>query len=145
MRLEIRDKRSEIREGSGENREKLPGRGAKASQKNGKKQSSAVAEIFGVGVGVAEIVVDENGGLAGELEALAALEAGHQVIEPDHIGCGLGEFAAVFFAGAARQFPFLARNLPAHGKFEFAAAARANELDLPGFFLFRVKRALVHD
>jgi hypothetical protein len=114
-------------------------------KKNGKKQNLAVAEIFGVGVGIAEIVVDENGGLACKLEALAAFEAGHEVIKPNHERSSFGKFAAVFFAGAARQFPFLARDFPADGKFEFAAAARANELDLPGFFLFRVKRALVHD
>jgi hypothetical protein len=117
----------------------------KFTKKNGKKQNSAVAEIFGVGGGIAEIVVDENGGLAGKLEAFAAFEAGHEVIKPHHERSSFGELAAVFFAGAARQFPFLARDFPADGKFEFAAATRANELDLPGFFLFRVKRALIHD
>ena len=103
-----------------------------------------VAEIFGVGVGVAEIIVDEHRGLAGQLEAFAAFETSDEVVEPHHVGRGFGKFSAVFFAGAAWQFPFFAGNFPAHGKLELAAAARADELDLPDFFFLRVKSAFVH-
>jgi hypothetical protein len=103
-----------------------------------------VAEIFGVGGGVAEIIVDEHRGLAGKLEAFAALETGDQVVEPHHVRRGFGKLSPVFVAGAARQFPFLAGNFPAHGKLELAAAARADELDLPDFFFLRVKGAFVH-
>jgi hypothetical protein len=103
-----------------------------------------VAEIFGIGVGVAEIIVDEHSGLAGKLEAFAALETGDEIVEPHHVGRGFGELSAVFFAGAARQFPFLAGNFPAHGKLELAVAAGADELDLPDFFFLRIKGAFVH-
>lgn len=104
----------------------------------------AVSEIFRVGVGIAEIVVDQHRGLAGEFKAFAAFVARHQIVEPHHEGSRLRELSAVFFAGAAGQFPFLPGNLPAHGKFKFAAAARADKLDLPGFFFFRIERAFVH-
>jgi hypothetical protein len=105
---------------------------------------SAVAEIFGIGVGIAQIVVDEHRGLPGKLKALAAFEAGHEIVEPHHKGSGLRKLSPVFFAGATRQFPSLPRNLPANGKFKFTAAARADELNLPCFFFFRVKGAFVH-
>jgi|HubBroStandDraft_6_1064221.scaffolds.fasta_scaffold04008_9 hypothetical protein len=104
----------------------------------------AVAEIFGVGVGIAEIIVDEHRRLAGQLEAFAAFETGDEVVEPHHVGCRFGKLSAVFFAGTARQFPFLAGNFPAYGKLELAATARADELDLPNFFFLRVKSAFVH-
>jgi hypothetical protein len=111
---------------------------------SGVREKSAVAEIFGIGVGIAEIIVDEDRRLPRQLEAFSAFEASHQVIEPHHEGSSLGKLSAIFFASAAWQFPLLPRNLPAHGKFKFAAATRADELDLPGFFLFRVKGAFVH-
>lgn len=107
-------------------------------------KESAIAEIFGVGVGIAEIIVDQHGGLPGQLKTFAAFVARHQIVEPHHERSSFGKLSAVFFAGAARQFPFLARDLPAHGKFKFPSAARADELDLSGFFLLRVKRAFVH-
>ena len=37
----------------------------------------AVAEIFGVGVGIAKIIIDEHRGLAGEFESLAAFVTSH--------------------------------------------------------------------
>ena len=111
----------------------------------GSRRTSAIAEIFRVGVGIAKIIVDENGGLAGQFEALAALVAGYQVIQPHHVGTGLGELFPVFFADAARQFLFLAADLPAHGRLEFAAAAGADQLHFSRFFFFCIKLALVHD
>ena len=59
---------------------------------------SAIPEVFGVDVGIAEIVVDENGGLAGEFEALAALVAGNQIVKANHEGGGFGELAPVLLA-----------------------------------------------
>jgi len=108
------------------------------------EKASPVSEILRVGVGIAQIVVDQHGGLSGKLKPFAAFETRHQIIEPHHVGRGFSEFSSIFFAGAARQFPLLPRHFPAYGKFEFAAAARADELDLSGFFSFGVKRAFVH-
>ena len=45
-----------------------------------------VAEVFGVLRGIAEIVVDEDRGLAGQLETFAAFVAGDQVVEARHVG-----------------------------------------------------------
>src|SRR5438046_10471002 len=104
----------------------------------------AVAEVFRVGAGIAEVVVDEYRGLAGQFETLAAFVARHQVVQADHIGSGFVELLSVFGAGAARELFFLAANLPAHGEFEIFVAARADQLDLAGLFFFRVERALVH-
>jgi hypothetical protein len=104
----------------------------------------AIAEIFGIFVGVAEIIVDEDGGLAGKFEALAALVAGDEIIEANHEGSGFNEFAAIFFAGAARQFFFLATDFPAHGGFEFTAAAWTDQLNLARLFLLGVKSPFVH-
>jgi hypothetical protein len=69
---------------------------------------SAIAEILGVFAGVAKIIVDKNGGLAGKLEAFAAFVASDEIVQADHEGTGSGELAAVFFAGAAGEFLFLA-------------------------------------
>src|SRR5262249_27223641 len=104
----------------------------------------AIAEVLGIHARVAEVVVDEHRGLAGELETLAAFVAGDQIIETDHVGGGAGELAAVFLTGAAGQFPFFSAHLPAHRSFEFAAAARADELDFARLLFFRVKAAFVH-
>jgi hypothetical protein len=82
--------------------------------------------------------------LPGELEAFAAFEAGDEVVEAHHVGGSLGKLSAVFFAGAAREFPLLARDFPADWKLELAAATRTDELDLSRFFLLGVKRAFVH-
>src|SRR5256885_15129968 len=60
--------------------------------------------VFWIGVGVAEIVVDENRRLAGQFETLAALVAGHQIIQPHHVGTGLLKLPLVFLADSARQF-----------------------------------------
>ena len=79
------------------------------------RYSSAVAEIFGIFVGVAEIVVDQDRGLAGKLEALAAFVAGDQIVQANHERSGFREFAAVFFAGAAGKFPFLAETFQRTG------------------------------
>src|SRR5260370_36641893 len=98
-----------------------------------------------MGAGIAKTITDEARRLAGQFEALAALVASHQVIQPHHVRTGLCELFPVFFADSARQFSFLAADLPAHGSLEFAAAARTDELYLPGFFRFRLTRALVHD
>jgi hypothetical protein len=106
---------------------------------------STVAEVFRVGVGITEIVVDEHGGLAGQFETLAALVASHQVVQPHHIGRGFLKLFPVFCAGSTGQFFFLPADFPAHGSLEFAAAAGADQLHFPGFFFFRVKLALVHD
>jgi hypothetical protein len=108
------------------------------------EKESAVAEIFGVSIGVPEIIVDEHGGLPRKLKAFAAFETCYKVVQPHHERSRLGKLSAVLFTGAARQFPLFAGDFPAHGKLEFAAAARADELDLSGFFLFGVKRAFVH-
>jgi hypothetical protein len=119
----------------------------KASGREGLSYSSsglAVAEVLGVGGGVAQVIGNEDSGLTREFEALAALETGYQIIEADHVGGGPGEFFAVFFSGAAGKLPFLAANLPAHGKFELASAARADELELAGLLAFDVESALVH-
>jgi hypothetical protein len=107
-------------------------------------KKSAIAEIFGIGVGIAQIIVDEHRGLPGKLKAFAAFETSHEIVEPHHEGSSFGKLSAVFFACSARQFPSLPRDLPAHGKFELSATTRADELDLPGFFFFRVKGAFVH-
>jgi hypothetical protein len=105
---------------------------------------SAVAKVFGVGGGIAEVVVDEYSGLAGEFETLAAFVAGHEVVEAHHVGSRLIELLSVFQAGAARQLLFLAANFPAHRKFEILVAARADQLDLASLFFFCIERALVH-
>src|SRR5580704_3706167 len=105
------------------------------------RNTSAVTEVFGVGAGVAQIVVDQHRGLPGKLEAFAAFEAGDEVVETHHVGGSLGKLSAVFFAGAAREFPLFAGDFQSHGKLEFAAATRADELDLSGFFLLSVERA----
>jgi len=106
---------------------------------------SAVSEVFRIGVGIAEIIIDENRRLAGQFETFPALVASHQIIQPHHVGTGLGELSSVFFADSAWQFFFLPADLPAHGSLEFAAAARTNQLYFPDFFFFRVKRAFIHD
>ena len=108
------------------------------------EKESAVAEILRVSVGIPEIIVDEHGGLPRKLKAFAAFETGHEIVQPHHERSRLGKFSAVLFASTARQFPLFAGDFPAHGKLELAAAARADELDLSGFFLFGVKRAFVH-
>ena len=110
------------------------------------KRSSSIAGLATllVGVAIAEIIVDKHSGLPGKLKALAAFETSHEVVKPHHERSGLRKLSPVFFAGAARQFPFLPGDFPAHGKFEFPVAARTDELDLPRFFFLRVKRALVH-
>ena len=106
--------------------------------------SSPISEIFGVGDGIAEIVVDEYCGLAGEFEAFAAFVASNEVVQPNHVGRGVVEFLAVFRAGAARKLLFLAADFPADGKLEIFVAAWTNKLRLPDFLFFRVERALVH-
>ncbi len=63
---------------------------------------SAIAKVFRVGVGIAEIVVDKNRGLAGQFEAFAAFVASDQIIQPHHIGTGLGKLFPVFLADSAR-------------------------------------------
>ena len=105
----------------------------------------AVAEVFRVGAGIAEVVIDEYRGLAGQFETLAAFVARHQVVQADHVGSGFVELFAVFRARPAREIFLLAANFPAHGEFEIFVAARADQLDLAGLFFFRVKRAFVHD
>lgn len=107
-------------------------------------ESSAVAEVFGVGVGIAKTVVDENRGLAGQFESLTAFVARHEVVQADHVRGGLRKFSFIFLTDAARQFPFLPADLPTYRRFELTAAARANELDLAGLFFFVVELALVH-
>src|SRR5258708_4645366 len=109
------------------------------------RTSLPIAEVLWVGVGVAEIVVDEHGRLAGQFEALAALVASDQIVQPHHVRTGFRKLAAVFLADAARQFFFLAANFPAHGSLELAAAARANQLHFPGLFFFGIELALVHN
>jgi len=81
--------------------------------------------------------------LAGEFEALAAFVAGDEVVETNHEGRGFGKFAAILFAGAARQFSFLAADFPAHRSFEFTAAAWTDQLDLARLFLLGIKSPLV--
>src|SRR5258708_32557380 len=100
------------------------------------KTLSAIAEVFRVGIGIAEIMVDENGRLAGQFETLPALVASHQIVQPHHVGTGLRKFSPVFLADPARQFSFLPADLPAHGSLEFTAAARAHQLHFPDFFFF---------
>ena len=63
----------------------------------------AVAEIFRVGVWIAEIIVDEHRGLAGQLKAFAAFETGDEIVEPHHVGRGFGKLSAVFVAGAVKS------------------------------------------
>ena len=104
-----------------------------------------VPEVFGVGGGIAEIVVDEHGGLAGEFKTLAAFVTRDEVVQANHVGSGAVEFLAIFGAGAARKLLLFAANFPAHGKFEILVTARANEHGFPDFFFLGVKGALVHD
>src|ERR1700730_16327265 len=106
--------------------------------------ASAVAEVFGVGVRIAEGIGDEHGGLAGELEALAALVTRDEVVQAHHVGCGFTKFPSIFLTGTPRELLFLSANLPAHGEFKFAAAARTHELDLSNFLAFGVKGSLIH-
>ena len=106
---------------------------------------SAIAEVFRIGVGVAEIIADKNRRLAGQFETLPALVASHQVIQPHHVGTSLRKLPLIFLADSARQFSLLPADLPAHGSLEFTAAARANQLYFPGLLFFGVKRAFVHN
>src|SRR5215468_3167588 len=108
------------------------------------KSGLSIAKILRVFVGVAEIIVDEDGGLAGELETLAALVAGDEVVQANHVGCGSRKLAAVLLAGASGEFPLLTAHLPAYRRLEFAATARADKLDLASLFFFRIKAAFVH-
>jgi len=105
---------------------------------------SAIAEVFGVQVRIPEIVVDENGGLAGEFETLAALVASNEIVETNHKGGSFDELAPGFFTCAARQLLFLAADLPTHRRFEFAVATRTNQLDLAGLLFFEIEGSLVH-
>src|SRR5216683_8406175 len=92
---------------------------------------STIAEVFRIGVGITQIIVDENGRLAGQFETLPTLVASHQIVQPHHVGTGLRKFSPVFLADPARQFSFLPADLPAHGSLEFTAAARAHQLHFP--------------
>ena len=107
-------------------------------------ERSAIAEVFGVDAGIAEIVVDEHGGLAGEFETLAALVAGNEIVKANHEGSGFCEFATVLLARGARQFLFLAADLPTNGRFEFATATWTDQLDFACLFSFRIEGSLVH-
>src|SRR5439155_18124615 len=95
--------------------------------------SAAIAEAFGVGVGVAQRIRDQHSRLARQLKTLPALIARHQVIQTHHIRSSLRESLSVFFSSAPRKlFPFSA-NLPAHWRFKFPPAAWTYKLDLAGF------------
>src|ERR1700757_354630 len=87
--------------------------------------ASPIPKILRILVRIAEIIVDEHRRLPGKFEPLAALVAGNQVFQAHHVGCGLRELAAVFFACPARKFLFLAADLPAHRRFKFTAATGA--------------------
>src|SRR5258708_21680925 len=66
------------------------------------------------------------------------------MIETDQVRSGFGKFAAVLFASAARKVFPLPAHFPAHWRFKFAAAAGADQLDLPRLFFLCVKSSLVH-
>src|SRR5258708_27336910 len=66
------------------------------------------------------------------------------IIETHHVRSGLGKFSAVFFASAARKLFPLPAHFPAHWRFKFAAAAGADQLDLPRLFFLCIKSSLVH-
>ena len=68
------------------------------------KLALPVAEIFRVGVWIAQIVRNQDGGLPGEFETLPALVANGQVVQANHVGARVGEAFLVFFARATRQF-----------------------------------------
>src|SRR5580700_4200123 len=107
--------------------------------------SLPVPEIFRIRVGIPQRVGDEHSRLTSQLETLAALVASDQVIQAHHVRSSLGKFPAVFVTGAARQFLLFPADFPTHGKFKFAAATRAKQLNLPGFFALGVKSSLVHN
>src|SRR6202008_3971209 len=75
---------------------------------------SSIPEIFWILIRIAEIIVDKHSRLAGKFEAFAAFVASDEVFQANHVGRCFREFAAVFFACAARQFLPLAADLPAH-------------------------------
>src|SRR6266849_4850309 len=112
--------------------------------KRGPATLSAIAEILRVVVGITQIVVDQNRGLTSQFKSFAALVARYQIVQPDHVGSRLRKLSLVFLADSARQFSFLPADLPAHGSFEFTAAARANEFDLAGLLFFGIERPFVH-
>src|SRR5437899_4578163 len=88
---------------------------------------SPIAEVLRVGVGITQIVVDQNRGLTGQFKSFAALVARYQIVQPDHVGSGLRKLSLVFLPDSARQIPILPADLPADGSLEFTAAARADE------------------
>jgi hypothetical protein len=104
----------------------------------------AIAEIFGVGVGVAKIIGNEHGGLPGELKPLAAFVAGYKIVEANHVRGSFREFFSILLASTTRQLFFLAADFPADRGFEILSAARAYQLGLADLFLFGVEGALVH-
>src|SRR6266849_3149036 len=112
--------------------------------KRGPATLSAIAEILRVGVGITQIVVDQNRGLTGQFKSFAALVAGYQIVQPDHVGSGLRKLSLVFLPDSARQFSFLPADLPTDGSLEFTAAARAHVFDPAGFFFLGIERAFVH-
>ena len=104
----------------------------------------AVPEIFRISVAVAKIVVDQNRGLAGQFNPLAAFVARNHIVQPDHIRTCLVEFDAVFAASAAWKFLALGTHLPPNRGRKFAAATGADHLLRLVFFPFRIECALVH-
>src|SRR5215472_3560587 len=106
--------------------------------------SLAVAEVFGIRVAVAERIGDEHGGLASQLKTLAALKTRDQVVETHHVRTGLSKALLILLVRAARQLFLLETDFPADRKFKFAAAARAEQLDLLGLFAFGVKSLVIH-
>jgi hypothetical protein len=104
----------------------------------------AIAEIFRIGVAVAQSIADQNCGLPGQLNPLAAFVAGHQIVQPHHVRSRFREFNAILATSAARQFLALGAYLPAHRRRKFIAAARAKQLLRFIFFPFGIKRALIH-
>src|SRR5712691_2477632 len=100
---------------------------------------SPIAEVFRVGVGITQIVVDQNRGLTRQFKSFAALVARYQIVQPDHVGSSLRKLSLVFLADSTRQFFFLPADLPAHGSLELSAAARADQLYSPDFFFLCIK------
>ena len=106
-----------------------------------------ITKIFRVKffAGLRGSAADEHHRLAGNLDALPAFAAGHEVIHADHVRAGVIEFLAVFGADATRRRTLFCAHHPTDGIGALLAAARAIELQRFLFLSFVVKESFVHD
>jgi hypothetical protein len=90
--------------------------------------------------------LDQEDGLAGEVEALAApdVAASDHVIDADHIGARLFELLLIFRVGAGGRLCFFRADHPADWVGVLLPAVRAVESHLLSFFFFVVEALVVH-